>query len=185
MSCARAALLVLLSAIAAGQTLATSAPGAAATPAEWKSYDVLLEFHALPRTYGCDELWYKVRDILQQLGARAYMTITPYECGSTRGAAGRSPSVEVKFQLPEPLQGANTRYAETTVRAQAVRLAPGTPGSLQAGDCELIRQLEEMLLAGLPLHITASTFECTASVKSFALTIEAPLVAHEGAAPSY
>ena len=100
MSACRAALL-LLPALAAGQTLAASAPPATATPAEWKSYDLLVDFRALPRPYSCDELWYKVRDVLLQLGARAYMTITPYGCGTTHGREARSPRVEVKFQ-PSP-----------------------------------------------------------------------------------
>jgi hypothetical protein len=175
--------LLLLPAIAAGQTLATSASSAAPTPAEWKSYDVLVELRTLPRTYSCDELWYKVRDVLLQLGARAYMTITPFDCGSRRGEEARSPSVEVKFQLPEPLRGAATRYADTSVSEQAVRLAPGAPSSLQAGDCELMRQMEETLLAGLPVHITASAFDCGAAAKSFTVTLDAPLVARAGEAP--
>jgi hypothetical protein len=120
--------------------------------------------------------------VLLQLGARAYMTITPFDCGTTHGEA-RSPSVEVKFQLPEPLRGRVTQYAETTVSEQAVRLAPGAPSSLQAGDCELMRQMEETLLAGLPVHITASAFDCTAAAKSFTLTLVAPLVPREGTAP--
>ena len=180
MSRLRALSLLLLPAIAAGQTLATSAPSAALTPAEWKSYDVLVEFRTLPRTYSCDELWHKVNDVLLQLGARAHMTITPFDCGTSHGEEARSPSVEVKFQLPEPLRSGTTQYAETTAREQAVRLAPGAPSSLQAGDCELMRQMEETLLAGLPVHITASAFDCTAGAKSFTLTLNAP---REGTAP--
>jgi hypothetical protein len=130
-----------------------SAPPATPTPAEWKSYDLLLDFRALPRTY------------------------------STRGGEARSPRVEVKFQLPEPLSGAATRYAEITVSERTVRLAPGAPGSLQAGDCELMRQMQETLLAGLPVHVTSSAFHCSAATESFALTIDAPLPAHEGATP--
>ena len=176
-------LVLLLPVIAAAQTLATSTPSVALTPAEWKSYDVLVEFRTLPRTYSCDELWHKVRDVLLQLGARAYMTITPFDCGTSHGEEARSPSVEVKFQLPEPLRGGATQYAETTVSEQAVRLAPGTPSSLQPGDCELMRQMEDTLLAGLPVHITASAFDCTAAAKSFTLTLNAPLAARAGTAP--
>jgi hypothetical protein len=133
MSALRALALLLLPAIVAGQTLASSAPPAAPAPAEWKSYDVLVEFRTLPRTY--------------------------------------------------PLRAGATQYAETTVSEQAVRFAPGAPSSLQAADCELMRQMEETLLAGLPVDITASAFDCTAAAKSFTLTLNAPLVANEGAAP--
>lgn len=167
--------LLLLPALAAGQTLTSTAPPITSTPAEWKSYDVLVEFRKLPRTYSCDELWYKVRDVLLKLGARAYMTITPYDCGSSRGGEARSPRVEVKFQLPEPLQGPATRYAQTSVRQQAVQLAPGSPGSLKSDDCELMRQLQETLLAGLPLHVATAAFSCTSGGGSFALTVDARL----------
>jgi hypothetical protein len=177
------ALLLLLPAIGTGQTVATTAPATTPTPAEWRSYDLLLEFHALPRTYSCDELWYRVRDLLLQLGARAYMTITPYDCGSTRGGEARSPRVEVKFQLPEVLSGTATRYAEIAVRERAIRLAAAAPSSLQASDCELMRQMQDMLLAAVPVHVTASAFHCTAAAGSFSLTIDAPLPAHQGAKP--
>jgi len=177
---ARALLLLLVPATGVGQTVATSAATATPTPAEWRSYDVLVDFRALPRTYSCDELWYKVRDVLLQLGARAYMTITPYDCGSTHGT--RSPRVEVKFQMPQTLSGSATRYAEITVSEQAVHLTAGEPSSLQAGDCELMRQMQGTLLAGLPVHVAAAAFNCTAPAESFALTVEAPRVT-PGATP--
>jgi len=157
--------------MSAGQTLASAAPTATPTPAEWKSYDVLLEFRALPRTYSCDELWYKVRDVLVELGARADMTVTPYDCGSTRGEA-RSPSVEAKFQLPEPLHGASSRYAQTAVSEKAVQLTPGSPNSLKPDDCVFVRQLQETLLAALPLRIATSTFSCAGGGSSFVLTMD-------------
>jgi len=42
----------------------------------------------------------------------------------------------------------------TAVSEQPVRLAPGSPSSLQSGDCVFMRQLQEKLLAGLPVHVT-------------------------------
>ena len=183
MSTARARLLLLLPAIVAGQALAVTPPTTTPTPAQWRSYDVLVEFQALPRTYSCDELWYKVRDVLLELGARAYMTITPYDCGSTRGGEARSPRVEVKFQMPQTLSGSATRYAEITVSEQAIRLTAGEPSSLEAGDCELMRQMQNTLLAGLPVQISAAAFKCTAGANSFALTVEAPHVTHAVTTP--
>lgn len=167
--------LLLLPALAVGQTPAGTARAVTSTPAEWKSYDVLLEFRKLPRTYSCDELWYKVRDVLLRIGARAYMTITPYDCGSSHSGEARSPRVEVKFQLPEPLQGAATRYAQTSVSQQAVQLTPGSPRSLKPDDCEFMRQLQETLLAGLPLPVATAAFSCTSSDGSFALSVDARL----------
>jgi hypothetical protein len=157
-----------------------SAPPAA-VPAQWRTYDQLVQFHDLPKTYSCDELWYRFRDLLLTLGARAYMTITPYDCGYIGGGEARSPRVELKFQLPHLLRGEQTRYAEMSAVNRAVRLAPGTPHSLQAGDCELMKQLQDTLLAGLPVQVTAATFSCSGPGATFALTLEASMVA--GARP--
>jgi hypothetical protein len=168
-------LLALALPLAGGAYAAAGA--ASAQPAEWRTYDLLVDFQDLPRTYSCDELWYKFRDVLRQLGARAYMTLTPYDCGYVGGGEARSPHVEVKFQLPQPLQGAATRYAQLSVVNQRVRLAPGAPRSLQASDCEFVRQLQGALLAAVPLRVTVADFNCTAPHASFALTLSAPLAA--------
>jgi hypothetical protein len=96
-----------------------AAGGPSAQPAEWRTYDLVVDFHDLPRTYSCDELWYKFRDVLRKLGARAYMTISPNRCGYVGGGEARSPHVEVKFQLPQPLPGGETRYAQPSVLSHA------------------------------------------------------------------
>ncbi|HEY4447060.1 MAG TPA: hypothetical protein VGN03_00475 [Steroidobacteraceae bacterium] len=177
------ALLMLLLGVAAAAVNPPAALAAtSSTPARWRSYNFLVEFHDLPRTYSCDDLWYKVRDVLLRLGARRSMAITPYACGFRGGGEARSPSVEVSFQIAEPLAGTEIRYADTTVGEQPVRFAPGSPSSLQPGDCEFMRQLQEKLLAGLPVHVTGSAFSCTSAANSFALTVEAP-IAPRSAAP--
>jgi hypothetical protein len=154
----------------------------AAQPAEWRSYDLLVQLNGLPRTYSCDDLWYKLRDTLLKLGARAYMTITPYHCGFTGGGPATSPSLELKFQLPSVLSGPATRYAQISVIDETVRLAPGSPPSLSDKDCELVRQLQATLFAGLPVHVTAANFSCGATPASFALNVRAPITAGRQAA---
>ena len=171
MSAARLLLpITLLLAVGAARATAPAAP----LPAQWRSYDILLDLQGLPRTYSCDELWYRVRDILLALGARAYMTITPYDCGTTRGGEARSPRVQVRFQLPYVLKGADARYAEIGAHEQPVRLAPGSPRSLQPQDCELVRQLQGTLLAGLPLPVGQSEFNCSSTPPAYSLTLAAP-----------
>jgi hypothetical protein len=177
-----ALLMPLLGVAAVAVNLPAALAATSSTPARWRSYNFLVEFHGLPRTYSCDDLWYKVRDLLLRLGARPSMTITPYACGFRGGGEARSPSVQVRFQIPEPLAGTEIRYADTTVSERPVRLAPASPSSLQPGDCEFMRQLQQKLLAGLPVHVIASAFSCTSAANSFALTVEAP-IASGSAAP--
>jgi hypothetical protein len=171
----------LLPALAAA--LATAIPALAATtpapptPAEWRTYDLLVDFSDLPRTYSCDELWYKFRDVLLKLGARAYMTITPYHCGVRGGGEARSPQVEMKFQLPHSLHGDAVRYAQISAGDEAVELAPGSPRSLAADDCELVQQMQQELLAALPVRVSSSAFRGTGARESFALTLDALIAA--------
>jgi hypothetical protein len=154
----------------------------AAQPAEWRSYDLLVRLQNLPHSYSCDDLWYKLRDVLLKLGARAYMTLTPYHCGVTGGGPATSPNLELKFQLPSVLTGASTRYAQISVVDEAIRLAPGSPPSLTDKDCQLVRQLQGTLFAALPLHVTAADFKCSEAQPSFALNVQAPIAAGREAA---
>jgi hypothetical protein len=164
---------VASAAITAAGGATTHTPRAAA-PAEWRTYDVLVPFQNLPTSYSCDDLWYKLRDILLKLGARAYMTISPYHCGYVGGGPAYSPSVELKFQLPQLLHGtAATRYAQLAVVEKAMRLAPGAPPSLQARDCELMSQLQSLLFPSLPVRVSTAAFHCSQPHVSFALTVNA------------
>ena len=192
MKAVRAPQLSLAVALAAAtQALAAAAPAvapapvpaSAPAPAEWRSYAVLVDFTALPRTYSCDDLWYKFRDVLLRLGARAYMTITPYQCGVRGGGEAHSPKVEVKFQLPQPLHGDAVRYAQISAGDEIIKLAPGSPRSLGPDDCELVRQMQQGLLAALPVRVTSSDFRCTGARESFSLTLEAVIAAPPSAAP--
>jgi hypothetical protein len=176
------ALLLLLGASLSVRAAAPAVP--VAQPAEWRSYDLLVQLQNLPHTYSCDDLWYKLRDVLLKLGARAYMTLTPYHCGVAGGGPATSPNLELKFQLPSVVVGDAKRYAQMSVVPEIVRLAPGSPPSLTDKDCQLVRQLQGTLFAALPLHITAADFSCARAQPSFALNVQAPIAAgREAAAP--
>jgi hypothetical protein len=183
---AAAALIALLLALGGGGAGLRAAPAAtpAPQPAEWRTFDLLVRLENLPRTYSCDDLWYKFRDLLLKLGARAYMTITPYHCGFTGGGPATSPSVEVKFELPRVLRGATARYGQLSVLDETVRLAPGSPPSLSDKDCDLMRQLRSTFFSALPLQVVVADFNCTGAQPTFALNVEAPIAAgREAAAP--
>jgi hypothetical protein len=172
---------VIASWAGAAHAEASAATTPAAVPAEWRTYDLLVQFRDLPKTYSCDDLWYRFRDVLLTLGARAYMTLTPYDCGYVGGGEARSPRVELKFQLPQLLHGEDTRYAQMSAVNREVRLAPGTPHSLRAEDCELMKQLQNTLLAALPVQVTAAPFSCSGPASTYSLTLQASMVA--GAPP--
>jgi len=186
------ACLLLVPAAAVHAAASHAAPAAAgpvsAAPATWHAYDLLIDLQHLPET--CDDLWYKFHDLLLELGARACMTITPYHCGAPGRGEERFPSVELKFQLPQPLIGNATRYAGISAVTRTLRVAPGSPRSIGAGDCELVRQLEGTLFAALPVRLTAASFNCTPARPAtpgrepFALTLEAAIAQPPVPAPA-
>jgi hypothetical protein len=152
------------------------APAGVALPAQWETFDILVDLRNLPQNYSCDDLWYKFRDVLRWLGAGPNLTITPYDCGYVGGGESRSPHVQVKFELPRPLHGAETRYAEMSAIDRSVQLAPGSPRWLLPSDCELVQQLVGSLFPALPLRVESTDFHCSAVRPSYSLTVNARIV---------
>jgi hypothetical protein len=138
----------------------------APTPAQWRSWDLLVDLQDLPRAYTCNELWYRFHDLLLALGARPDMRILTYHCGTTAAASTRSPSVQLQFALPNELSAADARYADLSAVRTTVRLEPGDPHSLKADDCELLKQINATLLPALPVHVLGPDVTCRAPAKS-------------------
>jgi hypothetical protein len=155
---------------AAGEPAAPSpAAEPGASPIDWQRHYLLVSLRNLPKHYSCDDLWYKFRDVLTTIGAPPFMQILPYEC---EDAGSRSPKVQLKFVLPETV----SMPSNISAVSRTVRLAPGQPASLDAGDCELIRQITNSVLESLPVHIIDSTLNCSppeSAAPQFAMSIQA------------
>lgn len=179
----------LLLTAALGTALAAAATAApipaavdAGTPAEWRSFDLLVDLTGLPQRYTCNELWYRLHDLLLAIGARPYPQIFTFHCGTTRATSSRSPSVHLEFQLPRPLPTADVRYEQFAVTRATVPLGPGTLRSFTAADCELLRQLDALLLPQLPVHPLGAGLACPAAPthRSFALEVQALIPSSSG-----
>jgi hypothetical protein len=152
-----------LGALAAPQAGAaqTTSPAASSVPAMWQTYDLIVNLDHLPRTYTCDDLWYEFRGIVLRLGAPgATLVITPYECSPSPQGTLTSPRVEIRFQLPAPVLPQLAGLARLRAVSRTVRIAPGEPKTLKPSDCELLKQIEETLLASLPVHVVESRLDC-------------------------
>jgi hypothetical protein len=156
---------------------ATPAVPATSTVAEWMPHELIVNLSDLPRAYSCDDLWYRFHDVLLAIGARDSHILT-YDCLDTAAHAHGSPKVELKFQLPTALSGADTRFADVAAIASTVRFTPGNPHSLTADDCEFMKQMTAGFLEALDLHAEAK-FHCTAAIpgERFAVTVRALLSA--------
>jgi hypothetical protein len=141
---------------------AVAAGTAAARPALWRTYDLIVNLDNLPRTYTCDELWYEFQGLLRQLGAWPYsISILPYHCSPSPSGYMRSPDVEARFQLPVILQASAAKWAQAKAIEGTVRLSPGEPRTLHSSDCQLIKQISQTLLASLPARIDEQRFDCS------------------------
>jgi len=126
----------------------------AAQPAAWLQHDLIVSLHNLPRTYSCNDLWYKFRDVLLEIGARADYQILPYDCES------RSPQLQLKFALPQALSPSQRQYADLEATPKTVELQPGQPSTLKASDCDLVSQMNTYFFPAIPLKVTGSQLPC-------------------------
>jgi hypothetical protein len=159
--------------------LLVAASGYAATadtqPARWRPYALIVDLSDLPKDYSCDDLWYKFRDVLKSLGANPQMTIRPYRCGHIKGESARSPRVELFFKLPEPLTAKEASWHDMYASSAKVKLEPGMPRSFTDSDCELMRQIKDVLLPALPARVVAYRLSCEAPPRhgpDFSLTVQ-------------
>ena len=176
----------LRSLVFASGLLVMSAATGAATPAQvpqgavWTVHDITVHLNHLPKAYSCDDLWYKFRDILLALGARPDLTIATFRCGPGLGHLAFSPDVRVHFSIPQPVSPTPDRPADVHVKPQTVQLEPGRPASLNASDCELLRQLKNGLLATLPHRIVSFRLPCDAPPTRWPFSVSVETVTPTG-----
>jgi hypothetical protein len=130
----------------------------AAQPAVWVAHDLNIDFHNLPGRYSCDDLWHKFHDVLLVLGARPDLKILTVRCER----ASRSPSVRLQFSIPELVKPTPMRGMVINAAATTIRLEPGHPASLNEGDCELLRQMKDRLLAPMSQRVVSFNLACSA-----------------------
>lgn len=163
------------------QPVRNQTPGSAAAgrPALWRTYDMIINFHNLSRTYTCNQLWSAFHGILLRLGAWPYgINILPYQCSPAPNGDMKSPNVEVRFQMPIFLQGVAVKSAPAQAIEGTIRLAPGEPKTLQDSDCQLLQQIDQTMLASMPVRIDAEHFDCAAApprAEKFSVTVSLPM----------
>ncbi len=169
---------------------ATAAPKgvAAGRPALWRTYDMIVSLQNLPRTYTCNQLWYEFRGILLRLGAWPYsINLLPYHCSPSPSGYMRSPDVQIRFQLPIFLSDA-VKSAPAEAIERTVQLSPGKPKTLQTSDCELLQQVEQMLLTSIEgARVDGDHFDCSAPsprAANFSVTLSLPMALKMPPAPT-
>ena len=143
--------------------------------AVWKAQSIVFDYRSEGRTYRCDILEYKIKAILQRLGARDRLELHRYAC---RDLAGRA-RFEVVMESPVEATKENvheiTRYDskdELVARVHGVSLPspadverfPAIWESisfrrdrelhLDAGDCALVQQVRHQILPRMSVQVT-------------------------------
>jgi hypothetical protein len=99
----------------------------------------------------------------------------------------RSPNVEIRFQLPIFLQ-ATVKSAPTEAIERTVRLSAGEPKTLQTSDCQLLQQIEQLMLTSIDgLRVAEEHFDCSAQASragKFAVTLTLPMAVKMPPAPT-
>jgi len=137
-------------------TVAAVATATTGQPAVWTPHELIVDLRNLPKSYTCDDLWYKFKGILSALGARQDMEILPYRCESN------SPKVQVKFSTPRLVPAAQAKWADLNAVEREVQIRPGSPEKLDSGDCELMSQVKSSLLKHIGTEIVAYRLPCKA-----------------------
>lgn len=135
-----------------------------AVAAFWAQHDEIQDLRKLDKHYTCSDMFYKYRDVLELLGARAGATIYAYGCSGTKGTSPRdAPRVELRYEVPSPYPASATlppKLIKATLTT--IELAPGHPSSLQPGDCSLVENMRAMLLPAIGAQLESSHLDCEA-----------------------
>jgi hypothetical protein len=169
---------VTLVALVAAASARAAEPASPHYPAwaTWTQKDLIIKLDPLPKRYACNALWYKFRDVLLAMGAKPGLSVLVYPCDGKADLASRDPSVHLQFSMPELLPRAVAGWAQFKAAPRRVELGPGHPASLDAGDCDLLRQMKGALLESLAQRVDHADLVCqpaNASTQGFGLDVEA------------
>jgi len=157
------ATLVLIAVASMVAVSNSSAAVSAPRRAVWVEHDLTMELQHLPRRYLCSELDAKIHDILATIGARANMRVEASRCEADIDPAQIAPWVHLIFSLPFEVHGELAHSAEMFAVERTVRLEPGSPQSIDWGDCQLLRQLKVTLFAQIPMQVDGDHLGCQSS----------------------
>ncbi len=158
-----------------GTTAPSETREPAGVPVVWQHQQVKLTYFGYTVLYSCDGLEAQVRRILVYLGARGDPKVSAMGCPMADAAPGRHARIVAQFDVPVP---AADTGAGTSLQAHwvDVTLAPGKPGFMGQGDCELVEALKDLLTKNLHLRRLGYRTNCTPgwlSEDGFAVTGQA------------
>jgi hypothetical protein len=180
-----ALLLTAFGIVWAEAAFAATAPPQNAQTAVWVRHVVNVRLRNLPRRYLCADLRARMQGILLEIGAREGATVLPRRCERVLGAAARSPTIHLVFELMQAGKNASASAPAVKTKQVTVRLEAGRPRSLDPNDCELLRQIKTTLLERLPIRVGNYSLACLMPEHArpkFGVTVHALVARDQGSA---
>jgi len=124
------------------------AAGEPATWAVWTPKELRFVFMGFTAKYSCDGLQARMKGVLLQLGARPDLQVRQGPCGASLGTPTVFPTVTIKMSVLQPVTASTDTRAQPPVvaRWKRVDLTSAPDAVKQAGDCEIIEQIEQRIL---------------------------------------
>jgi hypothetical protein len=146
---------------------ALAAQSASAQPAMavWKERELNFAYHGFTTTYSCDGLKYKLRIILEALGARPGFKVLTSGC-EIGGGVARFPRARMQVAFPEPLSAGVSETGMFPAGMATVTIRPRNPRELEEGDCELVEQVRDSLLPEIGVRVLKDDTACVPHQKS-------------------
>jgi len=114
-------------------------------PAVWQAHHVQFDYFGITARFTCDGLEYKVRQILEYLGARSDAIVTATGCPRGPESISRSAFVQADFNTLALSTGSGDSAATTAAVWTQLNFRAQRPNFLGDGDCELIDQMRKVL----------------------------------------
>jgi hypothetical protein len=139
-------------------TLAANSPATVA--GTWELHKAQFDFYGITTRYSCDSIEDKVKEILVHFGARRKDAhVYASGCPNGQTSPSRTAFVRAEFYVLAPIDDAS---APGAVNAQwtALEMRPSHPFFIGDGDCELVKEMQDLLSKNFPLRDVSYTTGC-------------------------
>ena len=149
---------------------AADVPNADTVSGAWQEHKVTFSYVGFTSSFTCDGLELHVRQILVHLGARQDAHVRASGCGGPYNTPTHSAWVDTDFHTLAPVADA----APGSVKAvwAALEVTPRRPSFMGDGDCELIREMKDLITQNFALRDVEYRTSCyphTFAVDGFAV----------------
>jgi hypothetical protein len=156
----------LLAALACGAPVSfAAAQGADGTSGDivtgtWQHHKGTFDYFGVTTLYTCDGLEGHVGQILRHLGARKDVHVSARGCPGPYNTPSHTAWVEADFYTLAPAAGAAAGSGTVDARWTPIQVTQRSPYFMAAGDCELIREMKDLITKNFSLRDVVYRAEC-------------------------